>query len=151
VRRAVVWALLFTGLPMSCAPPSDQRPSLAGALHVEDAAVRVLPSRVGALYLRIINESDHDDRLTGVDSPEVQDAQLHEVVQDHGDVMTMRAAQDGFAVPARSVVALEHGGKHVMLFGISPKADTVSLTLHFERAGDVHISPTCRSGVEESP
>jgi mxaJ protein len=118
-----------------------------GPLRVERAEIRVLPSHAGALYLEIANDADVDDRLTGVDSPGVADAQLHETVR-RGDVATMQEAPDGFRIPAGGALVLERGGSHAMLFGVEDGATHLPVTLHFARAAAVALDVPVRSAMQ---
>lgn len=110
------------------------------AIRIEGAVARVVPTGAGAVYLRAVNEGIATDRLESVESPDARDAQLHETVHD-GDVTSMRHAPDGFAVVARSSLVLEHGGRHVMLFGVvdPTHARTLRLKLHFQHAGVIDV------------
>jgi copper(I)-binding protein len=54
---------------------------------------------------------------------------------------------DGIAVPARGSVALEPGGLHVKLIGLTRELEPgteVALTLHFAEAGDVPVTAAVR-------
>ena len=132
---------------VSCArakPPSNNPP------RVETPIAYVLSSGVGAVYLRVVNDG-RSDVLQSVDTPGAADAQLHEVIM-RGDSSTMRPAPEGFAISAHSTLLLQHGGKHVMLFGVrNPDAiERLELRLHFQRAGLLLISIPVQHGIELS-
>lgn len=118
-------------------------------IHVDAAEVRVLPSHAGAFYARIANDSGDADRLTSVDSPEVEDAQLHEVF-NAGGVTSMREAPGGFPLPAHSALLLQRGGRHVMLFGAHPGGDRLPLTLHFEHGRSLLVDAAVRSALDSN-
>jgi len=54
-------------------------------------------------------------------SPQAIKAEMHDMSMD-GGIMKMAPIDGGLAVPANGEVAFDSGGKHVMLFDISPKA-----------------------------
>ncbi len=68
---------------------------------------------------------------------------------DHGDhgatpMRTMRPVE-AVEVPAGATVALEPGGLHVMVMGLTDElapGDTFAVTLHFENAGELHTTAT---------
>lgn len=102
-------------------------------------------------YLVVRNQSDRPDRLVGVSSPRGA-AELHDMVMD-GGMMSMRRAE-AFDIPAGGALALERGGKHIMLIGLTgglAAGEVVPVTLTFENAGEVTVdfpvkAPTSDSG-----
>lgn len=129
VSASFLAALLSQG---GCARPDRVS---AGELRVDAAVARLAPGGMGAVYLEITNASDTDDRLTAVDAAGVGEAELHEVVTS-GDVARMVAHPEGFVIRKGETLALQPGGKHVMLFGVERADDrrTIPLTLRFEHA-----------------
>jgi hypothetical protein len=110
----------------------------------------VLSSGAGVVYLRVVNDGA-EDVLDSVEAPGAADAQLHEVIAE-GELSVMRAVPDGFPIPAHSSIRLEHGGKHVMLFGVKDP-DTVrdlGLVLHFRSAGVLTIDVPVQHGIDGS-
>ena len=64
-----------------------------------------------------------------------------------GDVMRMRPVES-IEVPAGATVALQPGGMHLMLMGLkAPLAagQRVTLTLQFEKAGEVAVQAAVRA------
>lgn len=113
-------------------------------IQVSDAWARptIGQSRMSAAYLRIANESDTDDALTGVQSPEAEAVELHQTKMTPVGVMQMRKVEGGLAIPAGGTLVLEPGGTHLMLLGVKDalsEGDALVLTLDFERAGTVEI------------
>jgi protein SCO1/2 len=107
------------------------------AVRTEQARARTIPGG-GALYLRISNATDQDDRLLAVTVAGAT-AQMHETLRK-GDVMRMEPRPDGFPIPARGAIELAPGGKHIMFFGRASGAATpVDATLRFEHAGNVSV------------
>lgn len=123
------------------APPSEKIEH--GDLVISGYWTRAtLPNqRVGAGYMTIVNEGDNDDRLVAITSPVTERGEIHEMALDN-DVMTMRRLDDGLAVPAGGSVSLEPGGYHLMFQDLEEaftEGEHVSVTLSFERAGNVTI------------
>jgi hypothetical protein len=93
-------------------------------------------SGVGAVYLTLVNHSDRDDRLLGVDCAAARHAELHETSQVDG-VMQMRASPDGYPLARGETLVLAPGGKHIMLMGLAETASagsTVPVVLTFAHA-----------------
>lgn len=92
------------------------------AASVDHAWVRLpaVAGRPGAAYFTI-HGGAVDDRLMAVASPQAVRAEMHDMSMD-GGIMKMAPIDGGLAVPAKGDVAFESGGKHVMLFDISPNA-----------------------------
>lgn len=121
-------------------------------VRIEDVWAR--PGTAGgnsAVYLTLIG-GDTDDALVGVtvSADVVGTAEVHETVADDGGadmgdsnmgdadpgggMMTMREV-DSIAIPAGGTVALEPGGYHIMLLGLTEDlvvGDTIEVTLDFE-------------------
>jgi len=94
----------------------------------------------GAIFLDIVNTSDIDDKLIGVEiSHAAQKVELHETNMEDGNVMKMRQV-DAIEIPAQSTVSLEPSGKHIMLMGLQNDLESGKsffVTLTFEKAGRV--------------
>ena len=108
-------------------------------LRVEKARARLTPSRVGAVYLTLVNTTGREDRLLSAESTTAGRVELHEVIAQ-GEVLQMHPRPEGFVVPARGRVELEPGGKHLMLYAVQESATSLPLTLRFEKAGTVQLS-----------
>jgi copper(I)-binding protein len=100
-----------------------------------------VPGQVnGAGYVQIDNKAGQADRLISATTNGVNRVELHTIITDNG-VAKMREVP-GIDVPAKGAVKLMPGGFHIMFLGLtSPfKADTtVTVTLKFEKAGDVKV------------
>ncbi|WP_380057234.1 copper chaperone PCu(A)C [Falsihalocynthiibacter sp. SS001] len=112
-------------------------------IEIHDAYARSATkvAKTGAAFFHIMNTGEAD-RLVGVSSDAAPRVELH-THKDMGDgVMKMMHVEEGFSIPADGMHALERGGDHVMFMGL-PKGfedgETVSITLHFEKAGDVAV------------
>ena len=96
---------------------------------------------VTAAYVTIKNEGDQADRLVSASCACSQSATLHTMVMQ-GQDMIMEEPKDGFPVAPGQTLVFKPGGNHIMLSGLTnPPKDggTETLTLHFERAGDVKL------------
>ena len=113
-----------------------------GDLEVAHAWARpTVPSASeGVVYLTIFNHGKAADALTGVSTSAAKRAELH-TSDMIGGMMQMRAATS-FAIPAGGSLALEPGGDHIMLLGLTAplkRGDSIDLTLTFERQGKVDL------------
>lgn len=112
----------------------------AEVLVIREARV-TLTSSSAAAYFTVVNPGRESDRLLRVESPLAGLAETHESVEEDG-MVRMVARPEGFEVPAGGTLELAPGGKHVMLLepqSPGPGAQTVGLTLHFERAGTIEV------------
>ena len=97
---------------------------------------------VGAAFMRIENTSGNDDRLLEISTAAAARAELHTHSSDSDGVMRMEKIENGIALPAGSTHALERGGDHVMLMGLSAplvQGETINVTLTFEKAGEISL------------
>lgn len=104
------------------------------AMSVDQAELRLpaVQGRPGAAYFTLRGGAV-DERLMSVSSPLAIRAEMHDMKMD-GSLMKMEAIEGGLDVPAGATVEFASGGKHVMLFDISPRVqagDKVPLTLNF--------------------
>jgi copper(I)-binding protein len=101
-----------------------------------------LPSDTGAIYMRIENQTDSEERLIGASVPGCGVIELHEMAME-GDVMRMRPVEGGaIVIPAGEVVELAPGGLHVMCIdktGEFAVGDTVPVNLQFAVAGEIQV------------
>jgi protein SCO1/2 len=70
---------------------------------------------INAGYLTLVNVSDNDRILIGVESPQFEKVELHEMAKVDG-LMKMRALPE-LVVPSKGVELLKPRGKHLMLKG----------------------------------
>jgi periplasmic copper chaperone A len=114
----------------------------AGDLQLTEAWSRAAGANgTGAGFLTIRNAGTQPDRLLGAASPVARSVELHTHVRD-GEVMRMRMAEGGIAIPPGATVTLRPGGVHVMLVGLKEplaQGSEVPLTLRFERAGEAQV------------
>ncbi len=120
-------------------------------LGVEDAWVRLpaVSSRPGAAYFTVKGGSAGTN-LLAVSSPVAVRTELHEMKQA-GGMMTMAPIKD-VPVPAGGRVEFAPGGKHVMLFDLSPtvRAGTkVPLRLAFANGQTIEVEAEVRAPGQE--
>lgn len=133
-------ASLATALLLAAAPLAAQ-----DGVHVENAyALTSGPGAMsGAVFFDIVNQSTTSgDRLISASSDVAQRVELHAHVIDASGVARMIKVEDGFAVAPGETHALQRGGGHVMLMGLTrPLADgdRFELRLVFEREGEMVI------------
>lgn len=132
--------LLLTAAFLALATPSFAHDGVA----VRDAYARIMgpTAKSGAAFMVIENHSDSDDRLIAAASDIAERTELHTHQADGQGNMQMRHVPEGFEIPAHSDHALARSGDHVMFMGLRrpvANGDVVSVTLTFERAGDVVV------------
>lgn len=113
-------------------------------VHIENPYARTMGGigASGAVFFEITNHADVDERLLDAKSDVAQKVELHTHKDDGNGVMQMLHVPEGFAIPALGSHALQRGGDHVMLMGLTQElkdGDMVTVTLVFEHAGEVVI------------
>ncbi len=120
-------------------------PAFAGdMIKVMDPYARAASpnAKSGAAFMMLMNHGDTDDRLIAATSDVAKKVELHTHIEKADGVMQMRHDPDGFEIPAGGGHALQRGGDHVMFMGLNKSlndGDTVSVTLTFEKAGDITV------------
>ncbi|MDR6853650.1 copper(I)-binding protein [Sphingomonas sp. BE123] len=120
-------------------------------LGVEDAWVRLpaVSSRPGAAYFTV-KGGNEATTLLGVSSPAAVRTELHEMKHE-GGMMTMAPIKD-VAIPAGSTVKFEPGGKHIMLYDLSPElraGGKVPLRLAFANGKTIEVEAELRAPGQE--
>lgn len=110
-----------------------------------NAVVRAAtPSSVSAAaYLTLENSCAKDDRLTGVVSASAGRVELHSHEIGSDGIAAMKAAGDGFELPAGDVLRLAPGGNHIMLMGFTDRLGDLTeleLELHFESSESIRLA-----------
>ena len=118
---------------------------VASEITVTDPYARVSRpgAPTGAAFMTITNTSDRADRLISASSDAAKRVELHTHIEVGDGVMKMTELEDGIELPAGGSHGLIRGGDHVMLMGIKnplEQGDEISVTLTFERAGEIQIS-----------
>lgn len=111
-------------------------------IRIDDAYARAATpnAKSGAAFMLIHNDGEAD-RLVSARSDAAARVELHTHLEDNG-VMRMVHVEEGFDLPADGMIALERGGKHVMLMGLTApmlQGESVTLTLVFEKAGEIVV------------
>lgn len=112
----------------------------AGSFILHAPYIRLSP-RSAAAFFGIENVGDTDDRLIGASSPVAKKVELHTHIMQDG-VAKMLPIEGGIDLPAGGMHMLKRGGDHVMFMGLTDRptdGNMVSLTLTFEKAGDVTV------------
>lgn len=131
--------LLAAGCTSSGASPATS----AGSMHVEDAWARASMGmdRAGAAYLAVTNSTGQPDALIGARSPAAASVELHETSAGASGQMAMHPV-DRIDLPVGGRVALEPGGRHIMLIGLTADlvaGQEIEVTLDFEHAPDLLV------------
>lgn len=113
-----------------------------GTIEVTNAWSRasVGTARPAVLYLTIRNNGTSDDRLIAIATPMARKSMLHELAVKDGVASMLHVME--IAVPAGATVALEPGGFHGMLVGLTQAlkvGETFAVTLTFQEAGQVTV------------
>ena len=142
--------LLMAAVALACRPDRGGA-ATAGDISIRHAVVPAPPSTSEAsVFLSIDNLGLAADTLTAASSPDADSVLLHEVVGKR-----MQAAAR-LAIPPGGPVRLAPGSYHLMLHGLTRRlvaGDTVTLALHFARAGSAAVrAPVLRytEAVEEA-
>lgn len=117
-------------------------------IKIEDAWAR--PSAGadmnGAIYFRIVNDGKEADKLISAGTPSAQAAEVHESMADDNGVMSMKP-RENVEISADGEVEFKPGGLHIMLVDLKQPlvvGDEVSLTLRFEKAGEIVLNVKVR-------
>ena len=142
----LVVVALCAGLAACSKTPLPDGQFRAGSLQISAATSREtpIPGAVAVGYLQVENTGKDDDVLLGASAAITTGIELHEMKTVDGQ-MQMRALGDGLPIPAGKTVALQSGGAHLMLLGVSRPlvaGEKIPMTLHFRNAGDVPIELT---------
>ena len=140
IKRRILLPFALTVLCGASAVAHDYK---LGALEIADPWARATPpsAPAGGGFLKITNTGSAPDRLVSVSSPAADLVQVHEMKMD-GNVMRMRAVENGLEIPAGGSVMLAPGGFHLMMMGLKAplkQGASVPVTLVFEKAGKIDV------------
>lgn len=110
--------------------------SAAAQTSVKDAWIRGTVAQQGATGMFASITSAPGGRLVAASSPAAAIVEIHEMSM-HGNVMKMRALDQGLELPAGKAVELKPGGFHVMMMGLKKPlkaGESVAVTLVIEGA-----------------
>lgn len=86
------------------------------SIAIDSAWIREAPpaTSVLAAYMTVKNDSDTDQQITGMESPDFRSAEIHRTVVKDGVARMLPV--DALTVAAGASIRFEPGGLHVMLF-----------------------------------
>lgn len=146
-NRLIAMVILAFGLLPALSACTGQ-PGAAKSLSVTDTWAR--PGETGgtsAIYFVIDNPGSEEDSVLSAQTDAAQSAELHRSTMDANGAMTMQH-QKQVPVPAGGKVEFAPGGLHVMLVGLNETlqpGDSLSLTLTFEKAGEISLTVPVRA------
>lgn len=133
----------LTALVLALTTPVAAPAAAHDGVHIDGAYVRLIPgAKSAAAFFTIENHATEDDRLIGATASIAEKAELHTHVTAEDGTMQMRPIAGGIVIPAGTVHELNRGGDHVMLMMLTARpvdGDMITLTLTFERAGEVTV------------
>lgn len=137
---------------MTAEPVSTDWGVCAG-LHVVGAWARPAGAAMpnSAAYALLLNLTDKADVLVSAEGTIAGAIELHEMIMGDGDVMQMRPVEGGIPVPAGAAVALQPGGLHIMLIGLTGELavdTTIDLTLNFAESEPLTVTLPVREPME---
>lgn len=127
--------------------------ALAQTVEVKNAWVRATVQGQKATGAFMSLSAPSGARLKSVSSPVAGVAEVHEMRME-GDVMKMRAMENGLELPAGKTVELKPGGYHLMLMDLKmplQKDSSVPLTLVFVDAKGVESKTELKLPVNTMP
>ncbi len=121
-------------------------------LSISDAYVRapVAERDVTAAFMTIDNNSQTAIKLQGASSPDAKRVELHQ--HTHTDGMMRMRQVEHIDIPAQATVALEPGGYHMMLIGITAELrdqKNVELSLNFSNGETLKLTAPLRSVLDD--
>lgn len=96
----------------------------------------------GAVFVTLTNPNPEADKLTGAKTDKAPTVELHQSYVDEADGTMQMRKVDSIDIPAGQSVALEPGGYHIMLMGLTAplvEGETFTVTLMLENGGEVAV------------
>lgn len=140
IRLTVLAGLVFAATGVA---PVQAEVASIGPIQAEAAWARATAPHMqaGAVFLTLHNTGSAPDRLIGAAAPVARVTELHTHLME-GGIMRMRPVE-AIDLPPGQTVALQPGGDHVMLIGLTQRlveGETFPLTLTFAQAGRLAVS-----------
>lgn len=153
-RRAIVLtAVVALGLA-ACGSDDDSDTSDDGTEQTVDGVSMADPwsrqpaagQTTSAVYGELTNDSDETITAIAATASVSDTVELHEVVMNDDDQMTMREKEGGFEIRAGETFVFEPGGPHIMLLDIDPASypETVEVTLTFDNDTSIDFAAEVR-------
>jgi periplasmic copper chaperone A len=134
IKKTIATLALTTFAALAC-------PKKVGELEINNFWVRGMRGGPNtAAYMVISNKGLMADKLIKVEGTDAASVEIHDHIHENG-IAKMRRVE-GITIEPGSDVALEKGGKHIMLMGIKQTFEDkkeIPLTLHFEKAGKIEV------------
>jgi len=93
--------------------------------------IQPLPGKsISPGYFTLTNNTESLIEITKITSPDFESIQIHDSVLDEGIVKMQRI--DSLQIKAKSRLALENGGKHLMLIDKKNSSEMISLNFYEE-------------------
>jgi len=108
---------------------------------------------VGGGFMSINNAGDQPDRLIGAAADFAAEVQIHESSKADG-MMRMQHLPDGVVLPEGETLVLRPGSYHLMFVGLQRRlveGERETVTLEFERAGEIEVELTIEGPGEQGP
>lgn len=143
-RTSVGWLVVLALVLAACAPGAA---TSTGGITVTDAWARTSATMdgAGAAYMILHNGGSEADKLVGAATSVATTVEMHESSEMDG--MMSMSPVDSIEVPAGGQAELAPGGLHIMLIGLTQElkaGDKITLTLTFEKAGQVEVTAEVR-------
>lgn len=131
LRSALTIAISVALPSFALAACADHHPAKGNIAHSSDQGISVVNAKVrqpipgrnmSAAFMQISNHTQQDVELVSARADWSERIELHTHLHENG-VMMMREI-DSLPIAAGSSVALQPGGLHLMLFGLSPNLST---------------------------
>ncbi|MFE6734982.1 copper chaperone PCu(A)C [Microbacterium sp. NPDC057650] len=126
-------ALLITGCSNATPDQAETKPA-GQTVTIEDAWAKAADEGMTAVFGTLVNKGGDDVTVVSAKTDAAEMSELHETVQNDAGEMTMRPIEGGLALSHDARVALEPGGDHIMLMGLTAPlkaGDEVTVTLTF--------------------
>lgn len=129
--------------------------AIAADIEIKDAWTKASIGKVrnGAAFFTVMNHGMTADRIVGVRSDLAEKTELHTHIMEN-NVMKMREVEGGVDVPMHGEVMFKPGSYHVMMIGLKAplkQGEMVTVTLEFEKAGDVPVMINVMDAMAKGP
>lgn len=148
MRSVIVLILALTVLGIASSVATAQN-GASVAVERPWARASIGTSRPAAAYLTLVNTGQAKVRLTGIETPVAERAEIHRTIKK-GEVMRMEPVGN-LELSSGERVVLEPGGMHLMLMDLRQsldKGESFPLTLRFADGGTTEVTvPVMGPGV----